>query len=68
MDKVDLRKKFHAGRMIFIGDLPLGGKPSLRYLDKNDYVTALCGWDDSYKAVIMQTELKYSDCISHLDL
>ena len=36
-----MRKKFHAKRAIFIGDCAFGRRPSLQYLDRNEYMN--CG-------------------------
>ena len=33
-----MRKKFHAKRAIFIGDCAFGRRPSLQYLDRNEYM------------------------------
>ena len=51
----DLRKKFHVGRVIFIGDRAFGRKPSLTYLDRNEYITAVYRWDQPYRNTLMST-------------
>jgi len=50
----DLRKKFHVKRIIFFGDRAFGRRPSLRYLDKNEYVTAVYRWDQPYKNILKE--------------
>ncbi len=51
----DLREKFHVKRIIFFGDRAFGRRPSLRYLDKNEYVTAVYRWDQPFKDILMES-------------
>ena len=64
----DLRKRFHTGRVIFIGDRAFGRKPSLQYLDKNEYITAVYRWDQPYRSILTNAEFNETDHLNDLDL
>ena len=64
----DLRHKFHVKRVIFIGDRAFGRKPSLQYMDKNEYITAVYRWDQPYRSILTSTEFSENDCLKDLDL
>ncbi len=64
----DLRKKFHVGRVIFIGDRSFGRKPSLTYLDRNEYITAVYRWDQPYRNILMSTFFGEEHCLRDLCL
>ena len=64
----DLRKKFHVGRVIFIGDRAFGRRPSLVYLDRNEYITAVYRWDQPYRNILMGSVFTDTDYIKELDL
>jgi len=64
----DLRKKFHVKRIIFFGDRAFGRRPSLRYLDKNEYVTAVYRWDQPYKNILMNSEFNDDDHLKDVDI
>ena len=64
----DLRRKFHVGRVIFIGDRAFGRRPSLQYLDKYEYITAVYRWDQPYRSILASTEFSENDCLKDLDL
>ncbi len=65
---IDLRKKFHVGRVIFVGDRAFGRRPSLQYLERNEYITAVYRWDQPYRSILMSTEFGERDYIKDLDL
>ena len=64
----DLRKKFHVKRIIFFGDRAFGRKPSLRYLDKNEYVTAVYRWDQPYKNILMNSLFNDDNYLKDVDI
>jgi transposase len=64
----DLRHKFHVRRVIFIGDRAFGRKPSLQYMDKNEYITAVYRWDQPYRSILASTEFSENDCLKDIDL
>ena len=64
----DLRKRFHTDRVIFIGDRAFGRKPSLQYLDKNEYISAVYRWDQPYRSILTNTEFNETDHLNDLDL
>ena len=57
----DLRHKFHVKRVIFIGDRAFGRKPSLQYMDKNEYITAVYRWDQTHRSTLTSTEFRHED-------
>ncbi|EQD28836.1 transposase, IS4 family protein, partial [mine drainage metagenome] len=63
-----LRKKFHVGRVIFIGDRAFGRKPSLQYLDRNEYVTAVYRWDQPYRGILMNSVFTDDRYLKDLDI
>lgn len=65
---MDLRKKFHVGRVVFVGDRAFGRRPSLTYLDKNEYITAVYRWDRPYRDTLTTTEFGDGDYLKSLDL
>ena len=65
---VDLRKKFHVGRVIFVGDRAFGRKPSLQYLDKNEYITAVYRWDQPYRNILSGMKFIDEDYLKDLDM
>ncbi len=64
----DLRKKFHVKRIIFFGDRAFGRRPSLRYLDKNEYVTAVYRWDQPYKNILMNSLFTDDNHLKDVDI
>ncbi|MHB1902339.1 MAG: IS1634 family transposase, partial [Cuniculiplasma sp.] len=64
----DLREKFHVKRIIFFGDRAFGRRPSLRYLDKNEYVTAVYRWDQPYKNKLMECSFTNEDYLEDVDI
>ena len=64
----DLRHKFHVRRVIFIGDRAFGRRPSLQYMDKNEYITAVYRWDQPYRSILTSTEFSENDCLKDIDL
>ncbi len=64
----ELRHKFHVKRVIFIGDRAFGRKPSLQYMDKNEYITAVYRWDQPYRSILTSTEFRDEDYLKDLDL
>ncbi|MCL5439628.1 MAG: transposase [Candidatus Thermoplasmatota archaeon] len=64
----DLRERFHIGRVIFIGDRAFGRKPSLQYLDKNEYITAVYRWDQPYRNMLMNTKIDQNNYMKDLEL
>ena len=64
----DLRKKFHVKRIIFFGDRAFGRKPSLRYLDKNEYVTAVYRWDQPHKNILMNSLFNDDNYLKDVDI
>ena len=57
----DLRERFHVGRVIFISDRAFGRRPSLSFLDRNEYITAVYRWDRPYRNVLMEQEFQDGD-------
>ena len=64
----DLREKFHVKRIIFFGDRAFGRRPSLRYLDKNEYVTAVYRWDQPYKDKLKECSFTDEDYLKDVDI
>ena len=60
----DLRKRFHAKRIIFVDDRAFGRKPSLVYLDRNEYITAVYRWDKPYRDILMDSVFADTDHIN----
>lgn len=64
----DLRRKFHVNRIIFIGDRAFGRKPSLMYLDRNEYITAVYRWDQPYRGILMNSAFAEEHHLKELDI
>ena len=64
----DLREKFHVKRIIFFGDRAFGRRPSLRYLDKNEYVTAVYRWDQPYKDTLIECSFTNEDFLEGIEI
>ena len=64
----DLRERFHVGRVVFIADRAFGRRPSLSFLDRNEYVTALYRWDRPYREILMEQAFSEGDRIGDLGI
>lgn len=61
-----LRERFHIGKAIVIADRAFGRGPSLKLLDRNEYITAAYRWDQPYRRIMSETTFSRDDLLDDL--